>query len=69
VHSGKVALPGGMLVVGSVVAVAVHSTGSSTTVVAASEHWVSGSRIVAIASEIEGVAFALPSVPSSSVVA
>jgi hypothetical protein len=35
VYSRKVALPGGMLVVGSVVAVATHSTSSSATVVTA----------------------------------
>jgi hypothetical protein len=37
---GTVAPPGGMLAVGSDVAVVVHSAGSSAVVVAASVHWV-----------------------------
>jgi hypothetical protein len=69
VHSRKVALMGGMLAVGSVMAVAIHSTGSSAAVVAASEHWVSASGVVVVASEIEGAAFALASMASSSMVA
>jgi hypothetical protein len=55
VYPGKVALPGRMLAMGSIVAVAVHSTGSPAAVV--------------IASEIEGAAFALASEASSSMVA
>jgi hypothetical protein len=58
-----------MLVVGSLVAVVVHSAGSSALVVAASEHWVSASRVVAVASKIEGAAFVLASVADSSMVA
>jgi Na+/proline symporter len=67
VHSGKVALPGGMLGVGSVMVVAVHSTCLSTVMVAASERWVYASGVVAIASKIEGAAFALAFVVGSSV--
>jgi hypothetical protein len=37
---GTVAPPGGMLAVGSDMAVVVHSAGSSDAVVAASVHWV-----------------------------
>jgi hypothetical protein len=55
--------------VGSIVAVAVHYAGSSATVVAASEHWVFASEAAAIASGIEGAAFALTSAAGSSVVA
>jgi hypothetical protein len=69
VHSGKVALLGGMLVTSSVVAVATYSTGSSAAVVIASEHWVSTSRAAVIASKIEGTAFAMASVAGSFVVA
>jgi hypothetical protein len=66
---GKVALPGGILVVGSVMVVAIHSTGSSTTVVIASACWVSTSIATTVASIIEGAAFALASVAGSSMVA
>jgi hypothetical protein len=69
VHSGKVALPGRMLVVGSIMAVVVHSACSFATVVAASEHWVSTSGAMAVASEIEGDAFVLASAAGSIVVA
>jgi hypothetical protein len=69
VCSRKVALPGEKLAVGSVVAVVVHSTGSSVAVVTASEHWVSASGATAIASEIEGAAFVLAYVAGSSAVA
>jgi hypothetical protein len=69
VYSGKVALSGGMLAAGSIVVVVVHSIGSSVVVIATSEHWVSTSGAVAIASEIEGTAFALTSMAGSSVVA
>jgi hypothetical protein len=69
VHSGKVALLGGMLVVGSVVVVAVHSIGSSVAVVAASRCLVSPSGVVAIASGMEGAAFALASMAGSSTMA
>jgi hypothetical protein len=62
-------LPGGMLVVGSIMAVVVHYVGSSVVVVTASEHWVSASGAMAIASEIVGAAFALASMTSSSAVA
>jgi hypothetical protein len=65
VYSGKVALPGGMLGVCSVVAVAIHSASSF----AASARWVSASEAMTIASEIEGAAFALASMAGSSVVA
>jgi hypothetical protein len=54
---------------GSVMAVVVHSAGSFAMVVAASERWVSTSEAVTVASEIEGTAFALASMASSSMVA
>jgi hypothetical protein len=54
---------------GSIVAVAVHSTGSPAAVVIASACWVSTSEAVVVASEIEGAAFALASEASSSMVA
>jgi hypothetical protein len=69
VHSGKVALPGGMLAVGFVMAVAAHSTSSSAAVVVTSECWVSSYGVADTASEIEGAVFALASVAGSSVVA
>jgi hypothetical protein len=69
VCSRKVALPGGKLAVSSVVAVVVHSTGSSVAVVTASEHIFSAYEVAAIASEIEDTAFALASLAGSSVVA
>jgi hypothetical protein len=58
-----------MLAVGSVMAVAAHSTGSSATVVAASAHWVSTFDFAVVASRIEGAAFAFASAAGSSVVA
>jgi hypothetical protein len=58
-----------MLAMGSIVAVVVHSAGSFAMVVAASERWVSTSEAVTVASEIEGTAFALTSMASSSMVA
>jgi hypothetical protein len=39
-----------MLAMGSIVVVAAHFAGSSTVVVTASEHWVSASESMAIAS-------------------
>jgi hypothetical protein len=57
-----------MLVVGSVVAVVVHSVGSSAVVVATSERWVSASEAAAIAYGIEGATFALASAADSSMV-
>jgi hypothetical protein len=69
VCSGKVALLGEMLTMGSVVVVAVHSTSSSTVVVIASERRVSASEAVAVASGIEDDVFALTSVADSSMVA
>jgi hypothetical protein len=48
--------------------VVVHSAGSSATVVAASEHWVSAHEVAAVASGIGGAAFALASMTGSSVV-
>jgi hypothetical protein len=65
----KVALSGGMLVVGSIMAVAIDSTNSSVAVVAASERWVSTFEAATIASGIKGAAFALASAAGSSVVA
>jgi hypothetical protein len=62
-------LPGRMRAVGSTMVVVVHFAGSVATLVAASEHWVSASRIVVVASEVEGAAFALPLVAGSSAVA
>jgi hypothetical protein len=53
----------------SIVVVAIHSIGSSTVVVTASERWVSASEVVATASGIKGAAFALASTAGSSVVA
>jgi hypothetical protein len=58
-----------MLVVGPVIAVLVHSVGSSVVVVTASEHWFSASGAVAVASKIEGATFALACVAGSSAVA
>jgi hypothetical protein len=55
--------------VGSEATVAVHSTGSSATVVAASEYWVLASEAAAVASGIGGASFALASVAGSSMVA
>jgi hypothetical protein len=55
--------------VGSVVAVVVHSTGSSVAVVTASEHMVSAYDVAAVASGIEDTAFVLASPAGSSVVA
>jgi hypothetical protein len=69
VDSGKVALLGGMLAVGSALAVDVHSIGSSAAVVIASTRWVSVSEAAAVASEIEGTANTLASVAGSSMVA
>jgi hypothetical protein len=69
VYFGKVALPGRTMAMGSIMAVATHSADSSTAVVAASVCWVSTSEAIAVASEIEGAAFALASVASSSAVA
>jgi hypothetical protein len=57
------------MVVGSTMAVAAHSVGSSTMVVAASARWVSASEVAVVASGIEGVAFVLASMDGSSVVA
>jgi hypothetical protein len=56
---------GKLLVVVSVVAIAAHLVGSSTTM----EHLVSTSGIVAVASEIGGAVFASISVFGSSAVA
>jgi hypothetical protein len=55
--------------VGSDAMVVVQSTGSSTTVVAASKRWVSAPEVAAFASEFGGATFALASTTSSSVVA
>jgi hypothetical protein len=57
-----------MLVVGSDVAVAVHSAGSSTVMVTAFERWVSASEAATVASGIGGATFALASVADSSAV-
>jgi hypothetical protein len=62
-------LPGGMHAVGSAMAVAVHFAGSVAAVVATSKRWASTSRVVPIASEVEGTAFALTLVAGSSAVA
>jgi hypothetical protein len=69
VHFGKVALLSGMLVVGSIMVVVVQFASSSTVVVTAFERWVSAFGAVVIAFEIEGTAFALASMVSSSAVA
>jgi hypothetical protein len=53
----------------SVVAAAVHPGGSSTVMFTATEHLVSASGTVAIASEIGGAAFASASAFDSSVLA
>jgi hypothetical protein len=58
-----------MLVVGFDAMVVVHSTSSSTTVVAASERWVSAPEAAAFASGFGGATFALASMTGSSVVA
>jgi hypothetical protein len=55
--------------VGSDAMVVVHSTSSSTTVVAASERWVSAPEAAAFASGFGGATFALASMTGSSVVA
>jgi hypothetical protein len=53
----------------SVVATAVHPSGSSAVMFAATEHLVSASGMVAVASEIGGTAFASASTFGSSAVA
>jgi hypothetical protein len=53
----------------SVVATAIHPGGSSAVMFTATEHLVSASSTVAIASEIGGAAFASASVFGSSAVA
>jgi hypothetical protein len=53
----------------SVVATAVHPRGSSAVMFTATEHLVSASGTVAVASEIGGAAFASASAFGSSVVA
>jgi hypothetical protein len=53
----------------SIVAVAVHPGGSSVVMFATTEHLVSASGTVAVASEIGGAAFASASAFGSSVVA
>jgi hypothetical protein len=53
----------------SVVAAAVHPGGSSTVMFTATEHLISASGTVAVASKIGGAAFASVSVFDSSVVA
>jgi hypothetical protein len=53
----------------SVVAAAVHPSGSSAVMFAATDHLVSASGTVAIASEIGGAAFALASAFGSSTMA
>ena len=68
-HSVDVALPGGRLAAGSVMAVAVHSVDSSAVVVAASEYLAYASGTAAVASDIEGAAFALTAAAGSSAVA
>jgi hypothetical protein len=60
---------GEILVAGSVVATAAHLVDSSIAMFAAREHLVSTSGTVAVASEIEGAAFASVSAFDSSVVA
>jgi hypothetical protein len=69
VYSGKVALPGRMLAVGSIMVVAGHSAESSATMVTASKRWVPTSEATTVASEIAGATFALTSMADSSVVA
>jgi hypothetical protein len=69
VCSGKVALLDGMLAVGSTVAVAAHSAGSSTVVVTASVHCVLASEAVVVTSGIGGTTFALVYVAGSFAVA
>jgi hypothetical protein len=54
--------------VGSDMVVVVHSTGSSTAVVDASERWVSAPETTTVASGIGGAAFALASTAGSFVV-
>jgi hypothetical protein len=58
-----------MLAVCSVMAVAAHSTGSSTALVTATESWVYASEATVVASGIEDAVFALAPMTSSSVVA
>jgi hypothetical protein len=57
-----------MLVLGSDMVVVVHSTGSSTAAVDASERWVLAPEATTVASGIGGAAFALASTAGSSVV-
>jgi hypothetical protein len=59
----------GVPVVVSVVAAAVHPGGLSAVMIATTEHLVSASGTVAVASEFGGAAFASASAFSSSVVA
>jgi hypothetical protein len=60
---------GKILVVGSLTAAVAHLAGSSAAMFTATEHLVSASGTVAVASEIEGAAFASASVFGSSAVA
>jgi hypothetical protein len=65
----KVALRGGVPIVGSVRAASTHSGGSAAMMFTAAEHFASVSSTVAVASEIGGAAFASASTCDSSVVA
>jgi hypothetical protein len=65
----KVALWGGVPVVGSVGAASVYPSGSAAVMFAAIEHLASASGTTAVASEIGGAAFASTSVCDSSMVA
>jgi hypothetical protein len=68
VHCAKVALWGGVSVVGSTGATSIHPGGSAAVMFAAMEHLASASGIAAVASEIGGPAFASASVCDSSAV-
>jgi hypothetical protein len=69
VHYAKVALRGGVPVVGSVEAASVRLGGSAAGMLTVAEHLASASGTVAVASEIGGTASVLASACDSSLVA
>jgi hypothetical protein len=69
VHYAKIALRGGVPVVGSVGAASVRPGGSATVVLATAEHLASASGIATVASEIGGAASASASACDSSAAA
>jgi hypothetical protein len=68
-HYARVALRGGVPVVGSVRTASVRPGGLAAVMFAAAEHLASASGTAVVASEIRGAAFALASACDSSAVA